>query len=65
MFLETSAKTGHSVEEAFLKCSKNILAKIETGELDPERIGSGIDDAYVSNMSLKVVPQVSSTVRAC
>ena len=42
MFLETSAKTGHSVEEAFLKCSKNILAKIETGELDPERIGSGI-----------------------
>ena len=41
MFLETSAKTGHAVEEAFLKCSKNILAKIETGELDPERIGSG------------------------
>ena len=41
MFLETSAKTGDSVEEAFLKCSKNILAKIESGELDPERIGSG------------------------
>ena len=39
--METSAKTGHAVEEAFLKCSKNILAKIETGELDPERIGSG------------------------
>ncbi|TRY63306.1 hypothetical protein TCAL_09018 [Tigriopus californicus] len=42
IFLETSAKTGDSVEEAFLKCSKTILAKIETGELDPERIGSGI-----------------------
>lgn len=42
MFLETSAKTGESVEEAFLKCSKSILAKIEVGELDPERIGSGI-----------------------
>ena len=41
IFLETSAKTGESVEEAFLKCSKTILAKIETGELDPERIGSG------------------------
>ena len=39
--METSAKTGESVEEAFLKCSKTILAKIETGELDPERIGSG------------------------
>ena len=41
IFLETSAKTGESVEEAFLKYSKTILAKIETGELDPERIGSG------------------------
>ncbi len=41
IFLETSAKTGEAVEEAFLKCSKTILAKIETGELDPERIGSG------------------------
>jgi small GTP-binding protein len=42
IFLETSAKTGENVEEAFLKCAKTILAKIETGELDPERIGSGI-----------------------
>ncbi|XP_022251314.1 ras-related protein Rab-4B-like [Limulus polyphemus] len=42
MFLETSALTGENVEEAFLKCGKSILAKIETGELDPERIGSGI-----------------------
>jgi len=42
LFLETSAKTGEAVEEAFLKCSKTILAKIETGELDPERIGSGM-----------------------
>lgn len=42
IFLETSAKTGDSVEEAFLKCSKTILAKIQTGELDPDRMGSGI-----------------------
>ena len=42
VFVETSAKSGENVEEAFLKCSKTILAKIETGELDPERIGSGI-----------------------
>lgn len=41
IFLETSAKTGDNVEEAFLRCSKSILAKIETGELDPERTGSG------------------------
>lgn len=35
VFLETSAKSGENVEEAFLKCSKTILAKIHSGELDP------------------------------
>lgn len=31
MFLETSALTGENVEEAFLKCSRTILTKIEAG----------------------------------
>ena len=31
MFLETSALSGENVEEAFLRCSKNILTKIESG----------------------------------
>lgn len=60
MFLETSAKTGDSVVEAFLKCSKNILAKIESGELDPERIGSGIQ--YGESL-LRRTDQLSSTRR--
>ena len=42
MFLETSAMTGENVEEAFLQCAKTILSKIETGELDPNKLGSGI-----------------------
>jgi GTPase SAR1 family protein len=41
MFLETSAKTGENVEEAFLKCSKTILAKIETGMLLYCRVDNG------------------------
>lgn len=55
IFLETSAKTGDNVEEAFLKCSKTILAKIETGELDPDKNGSGIQfgDAAIRNIQLK------------
>ncbi|MEE6524767.1 hypothetical protein FKM82_024400 [Ascaphus truei] len=32
MFLETSALTGENVEEAFLKCARNILNKIESGK---------------------------------
>lgn len=53
IFLETSAKTGENVEESFLKCAKTILAKIETGEIDPETIGSGIqfsDQAIRNNI---------------
>ncbi|NXU92699.1 RAB4B protein, partial [Xiphorhynchus elegans] len=42
MFLETSALSGENVEEAFLKCARSILNKIEAGELDPDRMGSGI-----------------------
>ncbi|KAF7663337.1 hypothetical protein LDENG_00211970 [Lucifuga dentata] len=42
MFLETSALTGENVEEGFLKCARIILNKIESGELDPERMGSGV-----------------------
>lgn len=42
MFLEASALTGENVEEAFLQCAKSILSKVETGELDPNRLGSGI-----------------------
>merc|ERR1711991_939448 len=42
MFLESSALTGDNVEEAFLKCARSILTKIETGALDPEKMGSGI-----------------------
>jgi len=32
MFLETSALNGENVEEAFLKCTRTILAKIESGK---------------------------------
>lgn len=60
IFLETSAKTGENVEEAFLKCSKTILAKIETGELDPERIGSGIQ---YGDAALRTLQNKSRTTR--
>jgi len=42
MFLETSSLTGEGVEEVYLKCSRSILTKIETGQIDPEKMGSGI-----------------------
>lgn len=60
IFLETSAKTGDNVEEAFLKCSKTILAKIEAGELDPERIGSGIQYGDAALRSIQINKQRTS-----
>ncbi|ORZ02319.1 hypothetical protein BCR43DRAFT_533414 [Syncephalastrum racemosum] len=42
MFLEASALTGDAVEDMFFKCARSILSKIETGQIDPERSGSGV-----------------------
>ena len=47
MFLETSAVTGENVEEAFLKCSRSILTKIEAGRmLSPLLIMSTMSDFF-------------------
>ena len=83
MSLETSALTGENVEEAFVKCARNILNKIDSGEappidwsgsrgqgsevskgsgltsplspgeLDPERMGSGIQYGDASLRQLR------------
>ncbi|KAL7747195.1 Ras- protein Rab-4B [Sorochytrium milnesiophthora] len=42
MYLEASSLTGTNVSEAFLKCARMILSKIETGQIDPEKGNSGI-----------------------
>jgi len=63
MFLETSAVTGENVDEAFLKCSRSILTKIEAGELDPERMGSGIQ--YGNSALRKTNPPKSSDTQNC
>ncbi|KAJ8416067.1 hypothetical protein AAFF_G00380890 [Aldrovandia affinis] len=54
MFLETSALTGENVEEAFVQCARKILNKIESGELDPERMGSGIQRRAPRSVAVSV-----------
>jgi hypothetical protein len=41
-FLETSSLSGENVEAPFLLVARSILLSIESGELDPEKAGSGV-----------------------
>eukprot|EP01113_Clastostelium_recurvatum_P009553 TRINITY_DN1460_c0_g1_i1.p1 TRINITY_DN1460_c0_g1~~TRINITY_DN1460_c0_g1_i1.p1 ORF type:complete len:230 (-),score=52.73 TRINITY_DN1460_c0_g1_i1:133-777(-) len=50
MFLESSAFSGDGVEEVFLKCARTILSKINSGILDPEAMGSGVQHGDAKTM---------------
>ena len=62
-FLETSALTGENVEEVFLKCTRTILSKIDGGELDPDRVGSGIQ--YGNAQLRRVAPPQPTGKKDC
>ena len=46
VFMETSAKTAHNVEEAFINTASNIYNKIEKGVLDVSNESYGIKVGY-------------------
>ena len=46
-FLETSAKLGHNVEEAFTVISEEIYGKLERGEYRVEEGWDGIKQGYI------------------
>lgn len=53
IFVECSALNGELVEEAFLKCARIIMTSIESGQINPERIGSGIQNGDLSLRNLQ------------
>lgn len=55
-FLETSSLTGDNVESPFLLAARSILLSIESGQLDPEKPGSGVS---YGDRGLKRVSSVS------
>jgi small GTP-binding protein len=54
LFFETSAKTGEGVEDAFVKCSKTIMTRMDEGKFAPNGTGDGTrlsDDPEASSSS--------------
>ncbi|KAG8300371.1 Ras- protein Rab-4A [Homalodisca vitripennis] len=52
MYLEASAKSGENVEEAFLKCCKTILAKIQTEKNIFNTFAAGGNSGYCCYVAL-------------
>ncbi|KAM9953633.1 hypothetical protein ACTFIR_008719 [Dictyostelium discoideum] len=48
LFMETSALTGEGVEEMFLKCTRTIMTKIDSGEVNLEHLGVQISSDSAS-----------------
>jgi len=67
MFMETSALTGKGIEEVFLKCARSILTKIETGQIDPEKNGSGIQygDSSLRRMAQRTRAKTKQSRKCC
>jgi len=68
MFLETSTMSGEGVDEVFLKCARTILSKINSGLLNPESMGSGVqhgDSKTVRELSQKKKPAENESHCAC
>ena len=42
LFVETSAKSGHNVEMAFERATRDILEKVRRGEFDEDRVSVGL-----------------------
>jgi len=64
VFLETSAKTAHNVEEAFINTARKIYEKIETGVFDVSNESYGIKVGYGAGSSGGVNLNAGSTAPA-
>ncbi|TPX37116.1 hypothetical protein SmJEL517_g00964 [Synchytrium microbalum] len=62
MFVETSALSDENVEEAFMKGARSILHRIDTGEIDPDRLNSGIQ---YGQSAIRTLPKEVSSNRCC
>jgi|EP00670_Eutreptiella_braarudii_P005267 Ras-related protein Rab-14 len=64
LYLETSAKTGKNVEQAFLQTARHIFDNIQNGVLDPNSVESGIQFGRASAV-LKAAEKQQTSQCSC
>jgi len=66
-FLETSAKTGENVEDAFLQTAQQIFTKIQEGGIDLNAADSGVQRKPQAGAKTTITPQQadSATSSGC
>eukprot|EP00656_Telonema_subtile_P038939 TRINITY_DN440_c0_g1_i2.p2 TRINITY_DN440_c0_g1~~TRINITY_DN440_c0_g1_i2.p2 ORF type:complete len:102 (+),score=29.53 TRINITY_DN440_c0_g1_i2:808-1113(+) len=61
LFLETSAKTAHNVEEAFFDTAKEIYNKVQKGEFDFSNESHGVKQGITGNTVNPAQPASQNT----
>ena len=58
---------GENVEETFLRCARSILQNIESGEINPDRNGSGVQfgDLSLRQLHRANEKQISKSSYSC
>jgi GTPase SAR1 family protein len=65
LFIETSAKTGENVEEAFLKTARAIHDQIQQGLVDLSSKTSGVQHTPQANIALTAAPTAAKSEGGC
>ncbi|KAL0227739.1 hypothetical protein RCL1_003882 [Eukaryota sp. TZLM3-RCL] len=65
VYLETSARLGNNVDNAFMKLAKSILQKIENGEINVTNESSGVKAAFQIKSNVNVALNDSRSGCSC
>ncbi|OAF65567.1 Ras-related protein Rab-4B [Intoshia linei] len=63
-FMETSAKSGQNIEHIFLECTRDVLQKVEAGDIDPSSPNCGVEFGNLNTKNI-IDPNVNEKKCLC